>query len=947
MKSILNNKQSTGRQDQFITAFRMLMTLLLATFLLANHASAQDSLANGATLNQNQSLLSLNGSFRLTLQGDGNLVLRDVQSNASLWSTASNSATRLIMQPDGNLVLRNAAGASVWSSGTANSGTPRLALFNNGALALMQSTTVVKAIYGTVSSTTFNLTVNNGTGGGSYPAGRLVTITANAAPTNQDFDRWSVTTGSATIASVSSATTTLTMPAGNVTVAANYKAKTQVSGRLPLEVLGRRTSASIVLNLPNITGVNALYVQCHSCGYGDATLDKNAAMVKASVRINGGTWISLKHYTGDNTLHGNASIAVMKPESAYGSIGGAFHTVRFTVPITGLVAGNNTIEFRHTNPDKRSLGFRIVDLDVMRAGTRVLGKGAIALDNPANWVAPLTAEADRAAGATLWSRRESLVDPAVAQKYGILKGQSAAGRITAACSDCHTKDGRDLKYFRFSNDAIIERSVFHGLSETQGKQIAAYIRKLTTPAPANAWPWNPPYQPGTGIDARNVTDWAAGAGVDAVLNSDAQMKGYLFPGNANPDGTAVGDLVNLYGNLNMRQLPIALQFPDWNAWLPRLHPLDGFDKTDPDIYKDRNGVATPGNVPYFQYQYQQAANAKNNASLDDMAKNIRLWLKEGANCFTQNKDSGADWRPSNSNVLRSLGIANAPLITASNCNDIYDQKSRLWAIEDVKMGLAAWINVKQWEVIHGNNLEQPRYPAITVKGKSIDVNEKFGWGLEERNVFNRAAHFLSYNSITFINEDPLVSAYGSTVWYHLQMVIDSGYRKWMPNHFSYTLSHLGKLDDQSTESQSFRFWATMAKMRQQHTNGQIGVEAGFSMHNAQPFHLYASTANTTAMRSGVGTTLWRLFANEILRDFLEQAEGTNYTHWDQATDLEDVQDYTSAISPGSGDWQDQDHQGDSTARVIPLLRSQVGVDEALLTRLNTWSRGMWRNWVNR
>lgn len=857
------------------------LVILISTLLLANQASAADSLNVNQSLSKNGFLSSPNERYRLTLQIDGNLVLRDVATGTSLWSTKTTTGETLTMQPDGNLVLRIAAGSALWSSGTAATTATQVKVFDNGALAMMQSTSVIATIYGTVPS-------------------------APTTPTT--------------------------------------------STKLPLEVLGRRSSASMTLNLPG-SGFTHLYVQCHSCGYGNAALDKGSN-VKASVRINGGSWIKLKHYTGNGaSANNNPNIAVMKPESAYGSIGGAFHTVRFTLSTTALKTGANTIEFQHTNPDKRSLGFRIIDLDAMRGTVRMLGKGAIALDNPATWAAPIDAatETDRAAGATLWRTNNILIDPFVAQKYGTLKGQTVPGKIYASCSNCHARDGRDLKYFRFSNDSIIERSVFHGLSDKQGKQIAAYIRKLTTPAPAMAWPWNPPYQPGAGIDNRNVTDWAAGAGVDAVLNRDADMRNTMFPGAI--DSTTVANLVNVYGNLNMRQLPVALQFPDWNAWLPRLHPLDGFNRTAAPILRDRNGTPTSSGLPLFEHEYQAAATAKSNARIDSMAANIRLWLTEGASCFTQNKTSGANWRPSNSTVLRNLGMANAPNVSTTNCDDIYDKKERLWGIEDVKMGLAAWMNVKQWEIIHGNNLEQPSYPSIVVKGRTINVNEKFGWGLEERNVFNRAAHFLAYNSITFIDEDTLVSTYGSTVWYHLQMVLDSGYRKWMPSHFSYTLSYIDKLDELSNESQSFRFWATMAKMRQQHTNGKIGIEQGFSLHNAQPFHLYASTSNRTQTRSAVGTTLWRLFSNEILRGFLEQAEGTNYTHWENADDLEDVQDYTTAINPGSGDWDAQDNQGNNTARVMPLLRnlggSGVTVDESLLTRLNTWSRGMWRNWGNK
>ena len=65
----------------------------------------------------------------------------------------------------------------------------------------------------------FRLTVKNGTGGGSYPAGKVVTIKANAPPTGKVFKSW---TG-ATVANSTSETTTLTMPSANATVTANYE----------------------------------------------------------------------------------------------------------------------------------------------------------------------------------------------------------------------------------------------------------------------------------------------------------------------------------------------------------------------------------------------------------------------------------------------------------------------------------------------------------------------------------------------------------------------------------------------------------------------------------------------------------------------------------------------------------------------------------------------------
>jgi hypothetical protein len=78
-------------------------------------------------------------------------------------------------------------------------------------------------------ATSYALTVVSGAGGGNYAAGALVTITANAPPSGQAFLDW---TGM-TVKNPNAPTTTLTMPASNATVTANYAnayALTVVSG---------------------------------------------------------------------------------------------------------------------------------------------------------------------------------------------------------------------------------------------------------------------------------------------------------------------------------------------------------------------------------------------------------------------------------------------------------------------------------------------------------------------------------------------------------------------------------------------------------------------------------------------------------------------------------------------------------------------------------------------
>ncbi|MEY8389596.1 S-layer homology domain-containing protein [Oscillospiraceae bacterium 38-13] len=69
---------------------------------------------------------------------------------------------------------------------------------------------------------TFFVTVNGGTGGGSYAAGDTVTITSTV-PSGQRFTGWTVNAGGVTLANASNATTTFTMPAQAVTVTANFQ----------------------------------------------------------------------------------------------------------------------------------------------------------------------------------------------------------------------------------------------------------------------------------------------------------------------------------------------------------------------------------------------------------------------------------------------------------------------------------------------------------------------------------------------------------------------------------------------------------------------------------------------------------------------------------------------------------------------------------------------------
>ncbi len=68
---------------------------------------------------------------------------------------------------------------------------------------------------------TYTLTVNSGSGAGSYPAGTVVDVEANAPASGYEFDVW--TGDTAHLANAASASTTFTMPGANATITATYR----------------------------------------------------------------------------------------------------------------------------------------------------------------------------------------------------------------------------------------------------------------------------------------------------------------------------------------------------------------------------------------------------------------------------------------------------------------------------------------------------------------------------------------------------------------------------------------------------------------------------------------------------------------------------------------------------------------------------------------------------
>ncbi len=174
---------------------------------------------------------------------------------------------------------------SSWSGATVASATSATT-----SITMPAANTSVTANYAASQSTTYPLTVVNGSGSGSYAAGTVVNITANAAPSGQVFSSW---TG-ATVASASSASTTIAMPAAATTVTANYAAPVTVSispsGYVAIPVGGAQQFLATVTGGSNtavtwsVAGSAATYGTITSAGLytAPATAPANPAQVIAT-----------------------------------------------------------------------------------------------------------------------------------------------------------------------------------------------------------------------------------------------------------------------------------------------------------------------------------------------------------------------------------------------------------------------------------------------------------------------------------------------------------------------------------------------------------------------------------------------------------------------------------------------------------------------------------------
>ncbi|GJM64071.1 T9SS type A sorting domain-containing protein [Persicobacter diffluens] len=551
-------------------------------------------------------------------------------------------------------------------------------------------------------------------------------------------------------------------------------------------------------------------------------------------------------------------------DQAYGGLGGGFGTVRFATAVTGFQSNaRHDIEFWYDYiGGTEESGFRIVELALWKSNNKSeinQIKNELMDTDPSNWVGPFDGQSNQASmrsdGEDLWFGKNgapSLID-------------ANGSTIQASCSDCHAYNGYDLKYFNYSNESIIARATFHGLEHEQGEQIAQYIRDLSFQQSKNGRPWQPPFQPGPNADD-NKFEWPAGQGLEAVGEDEEVLLQDLF-GSTGPTSSQIQNVIDNYeGNTNIRTQRIAVQFPDWNEWLPTVHPKDI--------------------LPNNEYQH-----------IENAFFNLRNAVNTSTKINNLNSKNGVSGAYNNNGVFEATGIfAREIHKILRNDYSISTPRSPWWAdnsstqaVEDKKRSLAHWFAVKHFDVIHQYNLHQ-----INDFGNIPNAEEEHQqWPTRQWAVFQNAAHIISgkRGNSYFLSDNTSLkqtkSIYLSSLWYQVQLTLTPGHRRGgqvEPNDFAYNLQHIHRLGERSGRYEPIRFFQNYLKTAEQRNNGYAPNQLnqyypGWNMRELSPWRLYGTGKAITTTFDALDADLRYRIRNEFWAATTNRLSGFNDNQW--------------------------------------------------------------------
>jgi hypothetical protein len=255
-----------------------------------------------------------------------------------------------------------------------------------------------------------------------------------------------------------------------------------------------------------------------------------------------------------------------------------------------------------------------------------------------------------------------------------------------------------------------------------------------------------------------------------------------------PSGSTASWAANQY--ISARSMPIALQLPDWNSWLPAIHPMDAFgtafaSSTFNTLYPTVRSLLVPNNPPAYQ------------ATLGTLEQ----WFVAANQYFIPSVET-SNW-----------DAISGPLGTTARTN-VYSA--------------ALWQMVKLWEINQEFGLEGM-------------ASVPFGSKAESRAWYSQQPFFTSPNMMHMTsgaglgNGSGISQIYLSFIWYQTQLILNDGSGTQSgssPIDFGYVCGFIKNLNWYATpayatpESYLLLFW--MVKALQEETEHGVDPSKGGS-----------------------------------------------------------------------------------------------------------------------
>lgn len=442
-------------------------------------------------------------------------------------------------------------------------------------------------------------------------------------------------------------------------------------------------------------------------------------------------------------------------------------------------------------------------------------------------------------------------------------------------------------------------------------------------------------------------EWAAGAGLDAVLERDEEMLIGMF-GKAS--GITPAD-VNRYFDSdemwNTALQPLAIQLPDWKHWLPLIHPKDAFSRNE-YFESDKTRDPKRGYETLRSYLEENRGNYTARKLFHELHQfwlHYRLFLERGSTARDH-------WRSTDGDALVNGLAAGVSAEMAAN-------------------SLAKHLAVKFFEVHHEFDL-QGLAPTLIDRAEHP---RKRQWLGRQYNVFEVPPHFTacfksgSARCHNFEGQPRQTGEYESTSWYQLQQVINPGIatsRAVVPVDYNYVPTLIVRASHTSGILEPVRFFYSSNVMYQTRTRAAVFTpmdREGFHMRIMGPWLFYGADNRNrfeglepgsiprllNDLQPGLGTMIVAAQLRQFLTEMAKPQN--NLVDWGRRATSDggdqralDPITLTTADMPQpqttfSGDLR---HYAHKIYWVIPKFVG-LGVDCNIIAELQQWASQAWPN----